>query len=181
MNYYSIPEMASMLDVCRETVMKYLKQNDFLGVPGKDRLGRNITVYSEQAYNVVKTIIEGNKEVEKGYLTTNQVADLAECSPACVCITAKKYNIFKVVKPSDTTKKAYFPKESAEKVIEIITTNRERRLQKSKETAEKKEAENSASAELHPLVTDKRCLRLSWWPDIMPKCFEDLDKKTINF
>lgn len=31
------------------------------------------------------------------------------------------------------------------------------------------------NADEHPLVTDKRCLRLNWWPDIVPKCFEDLD------
>ena len=30
-------------------------------------------------------------------------------------------------------------------------------------------------ADEHPLVTDKRCLKLNWWPDIIPKCFEDLD------
>ncbi len=27
----------------------------------------------------------------------------------------------------------------------------------------------------HPLITDKRCLRLGWFPDTVPKCFEDLD------
>ena len=27
----------------------------------------------------------------------------------------------------------------------------------------------------HPLVTDENCFRLSYWPDIVPKCFEDLD------
>ena len=30
-------------------------------------------------------------------------------------------------------------------------------------------------ADEHPLVMDKRCLKLNWWPDIIPKCFEDLD------
>ena len=28
----------------------------------------------------------------------------------------------------------------------------------------------------HPLVTDKRCLDLNWWPDITPSCFADLDE-----
>lgn len=27
----------------------------------------------------------------------------------------------------------------------------------------------------HPLVTDERCFKLSYWPDTVPKCFEDLD------
>lgn len=28
--------------------------------------------------------------------------------------------------------------------------------------------------EMHPLVKDDRCFKLSWWPNIVPKCFEDL-------
>ncbi len=36
--------------------------------------------------------------------------------------------------------------------------------------------ENSkvADADKHPLVKDKRCLELGWFPDTVPKCFEDL-------
>ena len=36
MNYYSIPEMASTLDVCRETVLKYIREKGF-------KLRNNIT------------------------------------------------------------------------------------------------------------------------------------------
>ena len=32
-------------------------------------------------------------------------------------------------------------------------------------------------ADKHPLVTDKRCLRLNWFPDTVPICFEDLDEE----
>lgn len=32
------------------------------------------------------------------------------------------------------------------------------------------------NADEHPLVTDKRCLKLNWFPDVIPKCFEDLDR-----
>lgn len=34
----------------------------------------------------------------------------------------------------------------------------------------------SEEEDSHPLVTDKRCLQVSWFPDIVPKCFEDLDE-----
>jgi virulence-associated protein VapD len=27
---------------------------------------------------------------------------------------------------------------------------------------------------LHPLVTDERCFNINYWPESMPKCFEDL-------
>lgn len=32
----------------------------------------------------------------------------------------------------------------------------------------------------HPLVKDKNCLKLSYWPNIVPKCFEDLDSEVIR-
>ena len=31
----------------------------------------------------------------------------------------------------------------------------------------------------HPLVTDKRWLKINNWPDTIPKCFEDLDEEII--
>ena len=175
MNYYSIPEMASTLDVCRETVLKYIREKGFKAKPGKDSLGRNINVYSDFEYNVIKDTIEGRKVVEKNYYTTNQVADLAGVSASYVCVTAAKHNIYKVVKPSDKTKKAYFPKESAEKLLEIIADMRQRRREAHKRVEEKKAKETFADSDTHPLVTDKRCLNLNWWPDITPKCFMDLD------
>lgn len=27
----------------------------------------------------------------------------------------------------------------------------------------------------HPLVTDKRCLKMNYWPNVVPRCFEDID------
>ena len=27
---------------------------------------------------------------------------------------------------------------------------------------------------LHPLVTDERCFNINYWPEVEPKCFEDL-------
>ena len=41
------------------------------------------------------------------------------------------------------------------------------------------EEDKDAMQESHPLVTDKRCFRLSWWPNIVPSCFEDLDEDVI--
>ena len=35
---------------------------------------------------------------------------------------------------------------------------------------------NSSENE-HPLVTDKRCLKLNYWPDVVPSCFQDLEEE----
>ncbi len=42
----------------------------------------------------------------------------------------------------------------------------------------KRETEQAATdAELaeHPLVTDPRCLKLSYWPSVIPACFEECE------
>lgn len=31
-------------------------------------------------------------------------------------------------------------------------------------------------AQEHPLVTDKRCLNLYYWPDVIPDCFKDMEE-----
>jgi len=48
----------------------------------------------------------------------------------------------------------------------------ERELAKIKKEA-KIESETVEKAENHPLVTDKRCLRMDYWPDTVPKGFEE--------
>ncbi len=36
-------------------------------------------------------------------------------------------------------------------------------------------AELEAAQAEHPLVTDPRCLKLSYWPDIVPACFSEVE------
>lgn len=44
--------------------------------------------------------------------------------------------------------------------------------------ASKEKAEDTTELEaLHPLVKDKRCLRLSYWPNTVPNCFQDLQEE----
>jgi len=33
-----------------------------------------------------------------------------------------------------------------------------------------------SNAQEHPLVTDKRCLNLYYWPDVIPDCFKDMEE-----
>ena len=34
-----------------------------------------------------------------------------------------------------------------------------------------------SNAQEHPLVTDKRCLNLYYWPDVIPDCFKDMEEQ----
>ena len=37
-------------------------------------------------------------------------------------------------------------------------------------------AELEAAQAEHPLVTDPRCLKFSYWPDVVPACFKECDE-----
>ena len=37
-------------------------------------------------------------------------------------------------------------------------------------------AELEVSQAEHPLVTDPRCLKLNYWPDVTPACFSEVDE-----
>ena len=56
-------------------------------------------------------------------------------------------------------------------------TNRNKALEK--EVRRLVEEDREAMYESHPLVTDKRFFKLSYWPDTVPSCFGDLDEDII--
>ena len=52
----------------------------------------------------------------------------------------------------------------------------ERREREEKEKREIKTAELEAAQAEHPLVTDPRFLKLSYFPDVVPACFEECEE-----
>ena len=52
----------------------------------------------------------------------------------------------------------------------------ERRENAEKAKRENGRAELEAAQAEHPLVTDPRCLKLSYWPDVTPACFSEVDE-----
>lgn len=53
--------------------------------------------------------------------------------------------------------------------------NKECNLQDDVSEVEEKASAIEELRKLHPLVTDDRCFLRNWWPDTVPKCFEDLE------
>lgn len=51
----------------------------------------------------------------------------------------------------------------------------ERRENKAREIAQEQQAELEAQQAEHPLVTDPRFLKLSYFPNIIPACFEEAE------
>lgn len=56
-------------------------------------------------------------------------------------------------------------------------TNRNEILEK--EVRRLVEEDKEAMYQSHPLVTDKKCFRMSYWPNTVPSCFGDLDEDII--
>lgn len=175
---YSIPEMAEVLDVCPETVRKYIKQFQFKGIYKNVGKNQNVLFYPQEEFEIIRDTIEASKATIKDYYTTKEIAELAGCSTATVNAASKEFGIYKIIKPTENSRRAYYPKESADKIIDIIQCRRDRRYKDAKKAAQTV-TEETTPEELHPLVTNKEFLKLNVWPDIVPNCFKDLDKEII--
>jgi hypothetical protein len=58
-----------------------------------------------------------------------------------------------------------------------IKEHREARLSKKKQIfVNERTPEEIAALEDHSLVTDKRCLDLNYWPDVVPVCFKECEQ-----
>ena len=171
---YSVKEMAKELDVSPFVINKYIKRFKLKGRFIQKEQNVNILYFPQTAFDMIRDTIETNKVIAKNYYTTRQIAELTGATPCCVSNTAKRNKIDKIVRATVQSRVGYFAKEDAEKLIKLIQTSIDRRFKAAKKIKPCK-VETLESAELHPLVKDKRCLRLSYWPDITPKCFMDLE------
>ena len=175
MTLFSIPDMANTLEVCPETIRKYIKQLKFVGEYKNIGHHQNVLFFSQSQFDMIRDTIESNKVVERNYYTSKDVAELAGCSVGNVSAISLEFNIYKIVKPTGSSRKAYFPKESADKIIDIVQLRRDRRYNAAREKAKTIADVSDEKEELHPLVINKEFLKLSVWPDTMPECFADLD------
>ena len=115
-------------------------------------------------------------DAQKVY-TVQETADLLEAS----CDEVRKYIVYRNI-----PHKVIRTKESRAIILDydavrLIKEYHEAKLKKREETkrnellkTQREETVVTEQAEDHPLVTDKRCLKLSWWPDIIPDCFKEL-------
>lgn len=103
--------------------------------------------------------------------TNNELAKMFKCSTFKIRYIAKLNNIEFAVKRNGSYRASYYSEESFQKIKSIIDGQPER-VKVIDKVFNSDELEKE-----HPLVKDKRCLQLGYWPDIVPKCFEDIDKE----
>ena len=113
-------------------------------------------------------------EKQKVY-TIQETADLLDTS----CDEIRRIvNYYKVKHEIVTTKqsRAIVIDYDSFRLVKEIHEEKEKKKEQAKKAAQlkaQKPEEDVTSAEDHPLVKDKRCLKLSWWPDIVPNCFDE--------
>lgn len=107
----------------------------------------------------------GSTPENKKEFFTNEIAELCGISFGAVGNLAYRLRIVpRSVKVGSAWRKVYTYEEMRAMVDAV--THREKRapvVTKDDEAAE------------HPLVTDLRCLKINYWPDTEPACFEGLD------
>ena len=172
---YSVPDIAEHLEITEYTARKLIKRFDLENTGFFIQSERNINIlyYPESTYLQLKNKVEGDRATEANNYTTKQLAELLGISSSCVNNIAIRYNIPKKVLIAERARVAYFSKDSLEKFRNILDEMQDKRAK-----WEQKKAETTAALEeaetLHPLVTDKRCLNLNWWPDVVPECLKEL-------
>lgn len=118
-------------------------------------------------------------DVQKFY-TVQETADLLDTS----CDEVRRIVLYYKVKHETVrTKqsKAIMLDYDAYRLVKNIHEEKEQRRKEAAERAvikrQKAEEENSADdAEAHPLVKDKRFLKLSFFPDVVPECFKECEE-----
>ena len=120
-------------------------------------------------------------DVQKFY-TVQETADLLDTS----CDEVRRIVLYYKVKHETVrTKqsKAIMLDYDAYRLVKDIHEEKEKRRKEAAERAvikrQKAEEENGADDEsAHPLVKDKRFLKLSFFPDIVPDCFKECEECT---
>lgn len=114
-------------------------------------------------------------EVQKIY-TTNEVAQLLNCTAATVRSIVYYHHLDYSVRPTSKTKESFYYYDTYRQIKEIHEKGRA--SYKAKQAIKKTETAYSLEEmqAAHPLVKDLRFFRLTYFPDTTPKCFLDLDE-----
>ena len=100
-------------------------------------------------------------EIERKF-TTEEVAKALGVTGGTVSAICSKYGIIIEIEQNKAGRKAYYTHENLREIRAHLGGNHMRYTP----------PPQVEKAEDHPLVTDERCLRLNYWPDTVPKCFE---------
>lgn len=114
-------------------------------------------------------------DVQKTY-TVQEIADMFNVTADTVRNISNRMNLPHEYITKNRARLAVYPYE----VVKIFCEYFEAREKKRKLAEERKitvvvNDETPETIKDHPLVTDRRCLNINWWPDVVPDCFKEVD------
>jgi hypothetical protein len=116
-------------------------------------------------------------EIDRIY-TVHEIAELFECSDDVVRNISFRLDIPHTYTTKNKARVTIYPYGS----LRFFKNYFDARAKKRNETALKKvtliREEETDGAENHPLVKDKRFLKLSFFPDVIPECFKECEECT---
>jgi hypothetical protein len=117
-------------------------------------------------------------EIDRIY-TVHEIAELFECSDDVVRNISFRLDIPHTYTTKNKARVTIYPYGS----LRLFKNYFDARAKKRNETALKKvtlireeETDGADDADAHPLVTDKRCLNINYWPDVIPDCFKECEE-----
>jgi len=116
-------------------------------------------------------------EKQKVY-TTQETADLLNTSVENIRHIVSQYQIeheFIATKKGKYTVLTYDAFRQIENIVREKEERKAKTLKAQKERAAREALEEQLGAEEHPLVTNRRWLKLSEWPDTVPACFQECE------
>lgn len=113
-------------------------------------------------------------DVQKVY-TTQEIADVLGTTATVIRNITSYYNIEHSIQTTGNARAAFYSYDSMRLIKQYYEA-----IQKKADMAEKnklrlafEKKEADSEKEQHPLVTDERFLKLSYFPEVVPNCFED--------
>ena len=110
-------------------------------------------------------------DIQKVY-TTKEVADLLDTSEAIVRGIVQYHNLDQKIVPTTSSRVAVYTYDTVRQIKEIHEA-RQKRMKMSEQKKILANLETDEQEELHPLVKDKRFLKLNYFPETVPSCFEE--------
>lgn len=156
---YKSTELAKLTGFDVSKISNYLRNNGFIPV---DVAENNQNVWEEECLDFLMKKKHEMSIKDTILLTSLSAAFNIKCDTIRNIFKSKRIEPVEVTMNNITGNKIErYPSEAKKILIEYLDTLK---IDKPDD---------------HPLVIDQRCLRLNWWPKIMPKCFEDLDEDII--
>lgn len=120
----------------------------------------------------------------KGYVNLKTVSDMLKITPTTVKVIAAKHGIHFKEQDLSHDGSLWFRKEDVPKIEQFINRDKQHSIKKAFGSAEEKIVETKIETyderitrlqKEHPLVKDKRCFDLRWFPNSVPLCFAEME------